>query len=171
MADAPETGNEQEAGTETAPTPQTEETKHERLPDDHPAALALKAANKEAETLRLKVKEFEDADKSELEKATNAAADAVKRAEEAELKVLRLEVAGDKGLTPTQARRLVGTTKEELEADADQLLEDFAANSKPTPKVPPRPKPPAGSKDTDGTGGLEGKERAAAALRQMKTTR
>jgi hypothetical protein len=139
-------------------------------PEDEAGKKALeaeRAARREAER---KLKEFEDAGKSELEKATTAASEAAKRAEEAELKALRLEVAGDKGLTPSQARRLVGTTKEELEADADQLLEDFAANSKPAPKVPPRPKPPAGSKDK-GPGALEGKERAAAALREMRDTR
>lgn len=168
MADAPATGTE--TGDETPPPPKAEE-KTDRLPDDHPAAIALKAANKEAETLRLKVKEFEDADKSELEKANTAAADAAKRAEDAELKALRLEVAGDKGLTPSQARRLVGTTKQELEADADQLLEDFAAGSKPPPKIPNRPKPLAGTKDKGDTGELEGKERAAAALRGMRDTR
>jgi hypothetical protein len=147
-------------------------------PEDAAGKKALeqeRTARREAEKanadLAKRLKEFEDADKSELEKATTAAAEAAKRAEEAELKALRLEVAGDKGLTPSQARRLVGSTKEELEADADQLLEDFAANAKPAPKVPPRPKPPAGSKDKGDPGELEGKERAAAALRDMRNTR
>lgn len=38
---------------------------------------------------------------------------------------LRAEVAHEKGLTPGQAARLAGSTKEELEADADQMIEDF----------------------------------------------
>ncbi len=163
MADdpAPATGDE---GT----TPDADDT--DELGDAGKKALdqerkARREAEKANADLVKRLKEFEDADKSELEKATNAAAEAAKRAEEAELKALRLEVAGDKGLTPSQARRLVGTTKEELEADADQLLEDFAANAKPAPKVPPRPKPTGGSKGD--TGELEGKERAAAAFRQF----
>ena len=41
--------------------------------------------------------------------------------------MLRLEIAAEKGLTPAQARRLVGNTREELEADADELLEAFGA--------------------------------------------
>lgn len=43
----------------------------------------------------------------------------------AESNLVRLEVATEKGLTPKQAKRLQGTTKEELEADADELLEDL----------------------------------------------
>ncbi len=40
---------------------------------------------------------------------------------------LKAEVAAEKGLTPAQARRLSGTTKEELEDDADDLIEAFPA--------------------------------------------
>jgi hypothetical protein len=72
-----------------------------------------------------KLKELEDADKSEIEKAAAKAAEAEKRAADAELKALRLEVASDKKLTPAQAKRLVGSTREELEADADDLLDTF----------------------------------------------
>ncbi|MFD4442516.1 hypothetical protein ACFWPK_22375 [Nocardia sp. NPDC058519] len=52
--------------------------------------------------------------------------------ENAELKAnqLRADVAAAKGLTPKQAARLRGATREELEADADDLLEDFP---KPVP--------------------------------------
>ncbi len=72
-----------------------------------------------------KLAEAEDADKSEIQKAADRAAQAEKRAEEAERHALRLEVAGEKGLTSAQATRLVGATKEELESDADELLESF----------------------------------------------
>lgn len=76
-----------------------------------------------------KLKELEDADKSEVEKASAAAEAASKRAEEAEARALRLEIAHEKGLTPSQAKRLVGATREELEADADELVEAFAASN------------------------------------------
>lgn len=42
----------------------------------------------------------------------------------------RLEVAMEKGLTPAQAKRLQGETKEELEADADEILELFGGKAK-----------------------------------------
>lgn len=38
---------------------------------------------------------------------------------------MRLEVATDKGLTVAQAKRLVGATREDLEADAEELLSSF----------------------------------------------
>lgn len=72
-----------------------------------------------------RLKELEDADKSELQKAQDAAAEATRKAEAAELRAVRAEVAADKGLTAKQAARLVGTTREELEADADELLTEF----------------------------------------------
>jgi regulator of protease activity HflC (stomatin/prohibitin superfamily) len=48
-----------------------------------------------------------------------------RQAKESEERAMRAEVANAKGLTPTQAKRLVGETREELEADADELLETF----------------------------------------------
>lgn len=54
-------------------------------------------------------------------------ADIERQSRENESRALRAEVANAKGLTPTQAKRLVGTTKEELEADADELLTDIGA--------------------------------------------
>ena len=86
---------------------------------------ALAKANKEAETLRLKLKEFEDRDKTEAQRLTERVEAAEKRALEMETSALRLEVAAEKGLSPAQARRLVGATREELEADADDLLATF----------------------------------------------
>lgn len=86
---------------------------------------ALRKANKEAETLRLKLKAFEDRDKSEAERLAERAETAEKRAAEVELRALRNEVAISKGLTASQAKRLIGSTEDELLADADQLLADM----------------------------------------------
>lgn len=47
-----------------------------------------------------------------------------------EQRALRAEIANAKGLTPTQAKRLVGETREQLEADADELLKDIGAAKK-----------------------------------------
>lgn len=99
---------------------------------------ALHKANKEAETARLKLKEIEDRDKTDSEKLTERLTTAEKRATDAEHRALRLEVAAGKGLTPIQAKRLVGTTPEELEADADELLATFVPNR---PNVTGRPSP------------------------------
>ena len=93
---------------------------------------------------------------------------AAKRAEAAEARALRHEVAAAKGLTPAQAKRLAGTTKEELEADADEILADFAPAKKPSDKLPARPQPKKGA-PVDDPRELTGKERAAAAFRQFST--
>lgn len=88
-------------------------------------AAALKKANKEAETLRLKLKEIEDRDKSENDRLKEQLTEANDRTAKAEERAMRLQVAIDKGLSSTQAKRLVGGNQEELEADADDLLETF----------------------------------------------
>lgn len=114
-----------------------------------------------------KLKELEDADKSEIQKATDAAAAAAKRAEEAEARALRLEIAHEKGLTPSQAKRLVGATREELEADADELVTAFSpadgkdAKTKPgadTSRGRPTEKLRPGASSDDSEPELSGKE-------------
>lgn len=90
-------------------------------------------AAKERDALAARLQEFEDRDKSEAEKVAERAKAAEDRAAQAESKSLRLEVAFEKGLTPAQAKRLVGSTRDELEADADELLETF----KPSEEKPP----------------------------------
>lgn len=44
------------------------------------------------------------------------------------VEVLKLTVALEEGLTATQAKRLVGSTHEELTADAKELLDSFGGN-------------------------------------------
>jgi chromosome segregation ATPase len=82
---------------------------------------------RELEPLASKAKELEDAGRSEMEKLTARAEKAEQERAQVEAKALRLEVAFEKGLTPAQAKRLVGSSREELEADADEILRDFPA--------------------------------------------
>lgn len=72
-----------------------------------------------------RVKELEEEGQSELERLTSRLKEAESKATDAERRAMRLEVALDKGLTKVQAKRLVGDTQEELEQDADDLLESF----------------------------------------------
>lgn len=123
-----------EAAEVETPTAAEQQPKTDDVPPEVKAAL--RKANKEAETLRLKLQEFEDRDKSEAQKLADRAEAAERRASELEVKALRLEVAAEKGLTPAQAKRLVGTTREELEADADELLETFKPTVEETTTVP-----------------------------------
>lgn len=95
-------------------------------------------AEKRAADLEARLKEFEDRDKSEAQKLVERAEAAERRAQEIESHALRLEVAAEKGLTPKQAQRLVGNTREELLSDADDLVASFTpANTEPEePAVP-----------------------------------
>jgi hypothetical protein len=85
-----------------------------------------------------KFDEIEQASRSDVEKAAERAAAAERDRDDARGRLDRLEVALEKGLTPSQAKRLVGSTREELEADADELLKDLGDASKPrSPKPDP----------------------------------
>ncbi len=112
-----------------------------------------------------KFDEVEQASKSELEKEREARAAAEQERDSLRMASLRAEIALSKGLTPTQAKRLVGSTKEELEADADELLADLGATKTERPKFDPKRLPSGSSGNADQA---TGKERAAAALRQMR---
>ena len=71
--------------------------------------------------MEARVKSAEDAEKTELERLQGQVSSLEKRAEAAEAKADRFEVAASKGLSLAQARRLVGSTKEELEQDAEEM--------------------------------------------------
>jgi hypothetical protein len=81
----------------------------------------------ERDDLRTKVQEHEDATKSDTQKLEERATKAEARAAAAENSAARLRVALNKGLTETQAKRLVGDSEEDLEKDADELLSSFRA--------------------------------------------
>lgn len=132
--------------------PETDAPDDKKKPDDIAAMkAALRKANKEAETARLRLKEYEDREKTDGEKLTERITAAEKRAEEAETRALRLEVATTKGLTAAQARRLVGTTTEELEADADELLSSFKSEGGAPPPSKPTEQLRGGGDPTEDT--------------------
>ena len=111
----------------------------ERLPDDHPLVKAYQATKSDLAAARSKVKDFEDASKSEQEKLTERASELEKNLTTAEANAARFEIALEKGLTKSQAKRLVGSTREELEADADELLADLGLDDeKPAPSRRPK---------------------------------
>lgn len=106
------------------------------------------AARDEAKELRGKVKSFEDKDKSESQRLSEAADDAKTRAGKAEQGYKRLQTAMDRapeGATLSQikavAKRLHGESDEELEADADELFALLAPSQSTSGKKPPAGKP------------------------------
>lgn len=114
---------------------------------------ALRARLKDAEPLAAKARELEEAQKSEAERVTERLTAAEERAQRAEAQLLLSEVAAEKGLTAAQAKRLIGKTREELLADADDFLASLPAPPLPTvqrtpvealrPGSLPNPAPPS----------------------------
>jgi hypothetical protein len=136
--------------TETSSAPEGSETEPETPREGDITAMEkqLKKANREAETFRLRLKEIEDRDKTELEKFAEKVTSLESSASASELRALRLEVALDKQLPKSLASRLQGNTVEELEKDADELLATIG-NGKKAPSFDggARTSPPSGEDD------------------------
>ncbi|MFE5021404.1 hypothetical protein [Streptomyces sp. NPDC056690] len=173
MADeTPTTGDAPATGTgaiDPTFTPPTATPAEQPPPGDEPLgeggkrALAaerearrdLERRLKEVEPLAAKYREIEDSQKSDLERLTEQLTAAEQRAQQAESDGLRMQVAAAKGLTPEQAARLQGATREELEADADQLRALFTPPEQSTSERPPQRTPvemlrPGAIPDSDG---------------------
>lgn len=86
---------------------------------------ARKVAERTANELAAKVKEFEEKGLSEAEKLARQAQEAEARATQAEAQLTRYQIAQEKGLTAAQAKYLTGSNRKELEARADEILADF----------------------------------------------
>lgn len=84
----------------------------------------------------------------------------------------RAEVQAEKKLSPAQAKRLVGTTKEEMAADADDLLAAFPAPPPPDGKGRggPRPDPAQGPRPGDKTASVSSGRDLYAERHKKKTT-
>lgn len=121
-------------------------------------------AKAEREELAKKVKAHEDATKSDTEKLEERATGAETKANEFEGKFLRLDVALEKapeGMLLPQvrklAKRLSGSNREELEADAEELFAEFAPDSdddekprrRPTERLRPGAAPSAEAEPND----------------------
>ncbi|CAB4152576.1 hypothetical protein UFOVP609_16 [uncultured Caudovirales phage] len=80
-------------------------------------------------------REFETNQKSEVEKMADELARFKAEASESSTKLLKFEVASQKGIPAEAMELLNGSTREELERAADKLLSLIADQSKPnTPK-------------------------------------
>ena len=139
MADEPTTpatgdkGKEGAAATAEPPAPETNPATPEVVAGaDNPDAVkaliereraAAKAADDARKAAEAKVQEFEEKDKSELEKLTGKLTKAETKAAEAESKLLRFTVAAEKQIPAEAVDLLQGTTREDLEANADKILE------------------------------------------------
>lgn len=89
----------------------------------------LATVTSERDEARKKLERAQSANETDIERLTRERDEAKAEAVEAkkpDIEKLKLEVAVEKGLTALQAKRLVGNTKEEIAADADELLKVWA---------------------------------------------
>lgn len=116
------------------------------------AAAEAKANAQAAQRLR----EIEDRDLSDLQRAQKELEDLRTRADVAEKTALRQQVALDKGIPANLALKLTGGTLDELSAAADELI---AWRNAAAPVVPPAPKPdPSQGAQAQPAGALEDAE-------------
>lgn len=98
-----------------------------------------------------KWREYETSQKSEHEKLADALAQAKAEASEASSKLLKYEVASQKGIPADALDLLVGSNREDLETAADKLLSLIANQSQPKS---PRPDENQGKPAPSGVGQL-----------------
>ncbi|WP_406160972.1 DUF4355 domain-containing protein [Streptomyces canus] len=106
--------------------------KHEQRANAAPDATELERLRKaDADLKARQAAELSETERLQKERDDAAAEAASAKAERdaAAREALVLRIAADKGLTTAQASRLQGSTKEELEADADALKELFGASN------------------------------------------
>jgi len=128
------------------------------------------AEQREAD-LKKRLEELEDKDKTEVEKLRKENAQLKQDIADRDGRLLRAEIATEKGLTPAQAKRLVGASREELEADADEILTAFGPNpgekkDPPPPGSRPRPELRGGSDPTEAPPEMDPAKLAASVPRQ-----
>jgi DNA primase len=104
---------------------------------------ALKAdlakERRQRQALEKRLKDIEDRDLTELQRAQKTAAEASKQLEDLQRETLRQRAALKAGIPAEHIHRLQGTTEDELDADAAELAKLL------TPKAP-RPDPSQGSR-------------------------
>jgi hypothetical protein len=97
---------------------------------------ARRDAERQLKEMADQLKTLQDKDKSDSERLSEKVTQLEKDLATATARADRFEVALDKGLDMTRAKRLTGTTREELEADADELQSWTAGKPDPAPSKP-----------------------------------
>lgn len=97
---------------------------------------ARKQAEDKARTLAAQLKEIEDRDKTEAEKAAERLAEAEKRASEVEARATRAEVAAATGLPVDLLAGPKSGSEEDVQGFADLLAAHIAEASKKAPNGP-----------------------------------
>lgn len=92
--------------------------------------------------------EIEEANKTEAQRAEDTLKQQTERADKAEQALLRHEVAAEKGVPANAVKFLTGSTRDEIEASADDVLTLIGDAAKPR-----TPKPNPAQREGDSTAG------------------
>ena len=106
---------------------------------------------KKAQEAKAKAQEYEDAQKSELERAQDKLAATEEAKAQAEATLLRYEVATSKGVPSQLMELLTGSSQEELERQADLILENAKTADAPQATFEGGPREPAPAPKEPGT--------------------
>lgn len=166
----PEPENTEQHEPESSATDDLGDAGKKALAEERKARRDLERQLKEAGTsntsLQQRLKEFEDRDKTEIDKANEAVKtvaterDTFKsEAEKLKTALQRQKICATKGLDPDLWDRVIGDTEEEITADVERLVEKFA----PAPRRSGALRSGASAHE----GGNE-KQRAAQALRGVR---
>lgn len=132
--------------------------------DEDRARKAMNKKNRENQSLRERLKKLEPLEQEFKERQEKEKTAEQKFAElsasksKVEQDYWRAEIALEKGLTLTQAKRLVGSTKEELLEDADALMNDLGLSGREdvdTPALTRRGKELRGGSEPEPTAKLD----------------
>lgn len=140
--------------TETTTEPEVEAGKtDEPLGDAGKKALeaeraARKAAEEERKALAAKLKEIEDRDKTEAEKAAERLAEAEKRAAEVEARATRAEVAAATSIPVEILAGPKSSSVEDVTAFAELVTTHFASQKPQGPVIPGQGKQPEKTAET-----------------------
>ena len=131
--------------TTTDDVQNVDEAKPEQLPADHPLVKALAAQKDEIKALKAKASrldEFEQAQKSDADRAADALAQAQAEATQATAELLRYRAAAAHGITDAEDIELflTGSDEETLQRQAKAL----AARTSPSGPRAPKPDPNQG---------------------------
>ena len=141
-----------DGGGSTPPEPDDDGQQAKTFTQDEVNALVGQARTEERRKVTAKYADYDDL-KARAEAGRtleDRVAEIERQARDSEARALRAEVANAKGLTPSQAKRLIGATREELESDADELLRDIGDRKKQGNVAPGEggnPNPGASDKD------------------------
>lgn len=144
----PNSGGQEPNAAPAEPAAPTAPAEPTRLPDDHPLVTALSSKKSELAEAKSRLQEYEDANKTEMERLSDALTASESKVTSTESELARLKAAVKFGIAEDDLDLLGAGTPAEIEQRAEKLAARFAAS----PEVP-RPVPGLGKTPDDSASG------------------